>query len=48
LIDDGLDFSLVPWRPVIDVDIGWQVMGVMRGGDVSWHLGRSRGLGIGL
>jgi type IV secretory pathway VirD2 relaxase len=48
MIDDGLGFSLVPWRPVIDKEIGRQVMGVMRGGDISWQLGRAVGLGIGL
>jgi type IV secretory pathway VirD2 relaxase len=48
MIDDGLGFSLVPWRPVIDKEIGRQVIGVMRGSDVSWELGRTIGLGIGL
>jgi type IV secretory pathway VirD2 relaxase len=46
MIDDGLGFSLVPWRPVIEKQIGRQVIGVMRGGDISWQLGR--GLGIGM
>ena len=32
MIDDGLGFSLVPWRPVIDKEIGRAVTGVMRGG----------------
>jgi type IV secretory pathway VirD2 relaxase len=48
MIDGGLGFSLVPWRPVLDKEIGRQVMGVMRGGDISWQLGRALGLGIGL
>ncbi|MBX9778296.1 MAG: DUF3363 domain-containing protein [Xanthobacteraceae bacterium] len=48
MIDNGLGFSLVPWRPVLEKEIGRQVMGVMRGGDVSWQLGRALGLGIGL
>jgi hypothetical protein len=46
MIDDGLGFSLVPWRPVLDKEIGRQIMGVMRGGDISWQLGRAIGLGI--
>jgi type IV secretory pathway VirD2 relaxase len=46
MIDDGLGFSLVPWRPVIEKEIGREVIGVMRGGDVSWQLGRNLGLGI--
>jgi type IV secretory pathway VirD2 relaxase len=48
MIDDGLSFSLVPWRPVLEKEIGRQVMGVMRGGDISWQLGRTRGPGIGV
>jgi type IV secretory pathway VirD2 relaxase len=48
MIDDGLGFSLVPWRPVLEKEIGRQVMGVMRSGDISWQLGRAIGLGIGL
>jgi type IV secretory pathway VirD2 relaxase len=47
MIDGGLGFSLVPWRPVLEKEIGRQVMGVMRGGDISWQLGRSIGIGIG-
>ncbi len=48
MVDDGLGFSLVPWRPVIEKEIGRQVMGVMRGDDISWQLGRGRTLGIGI
>jgi hypothetical protein len=47
MIDDGLGFSLVPWRPVIEKEIGRQVMGVMHGGDISWQLDRARELAIG-
>ena len=47
MIDDGLGFSLVPWRPVLEKEIGRQIMGVMRGGDISWQLGRAVGFGIG-
>jgi hypothetical protein len=47
MIDDGLGFSLVPWRPVLEKEIGRQVMGVMRGGDIAWQFGRSIGIGIG-
>jgi hypothetical protein len=46
MIDDGLGFSLVPWRPVIEQEIGREVTGIMRGNDVSWQRGRSRGLEI--
>jgi hypothetical protein len=48
MIDDGLGFTLVPWRPVLKKEIGRGVMGVMQGGDVSWQLGRAIGLGMDL
>ena len=38
MIDDGLGFTLVPWRPVIEREIGREVMGVMRGNDIFWQL----------
>jgi hypothetical protein len=47
MINGGLGFSLVPWRPVLDKEIGRQVTGMMRGGDISRQLGRAIGLGIG-
>lgn len=46
MIDDGLGFSLVPWRPVIEKEIGREVLGVVRGDDISWQFGRKRGLGL--
>lgn len=46
MLDDGIGFSLVPWKPVIEQRLGQSVGGVMRGGSVSWDLSRQRGLGI--
>jgi type IV secretory pathway VirD2 relaxase len=47
MIDDGLGFQLVPWRPALERHIGRQVSGVMLpGGGVDWTFGRKRGLGI--
>ncbi|MEA2913926.1 MAG: hypothetical protein QOJ15_6007, partial [Bradyrhizobium sp.] len=47
MIDDGLGFSLVLWRPVLEQHIGHAVSGVaMPGGDVDWSLGRRLGLGL--
>ena len=47
MIDDGLGFSLVPWRPALEQHVGRVVSGVaLPGGDVSWSLGRRRGLGL--
>jgi hypothetical protein len=46
MVDDGLGFSLVPWRPMLEKEIGRQVMGVMRGGGISWQLGRAMGISL--
>jgi hypothetical protein len=48
MIDNGLGFSLVPWRPVLENKIGREVMGMMRGQDISWEFSRARTLGIGI
>jgi hypothetical protein len=47
MIDDGLGFSLVPWRPALEQHLGRHVSGIaMPGGGVDWSFGRSRGLGL--
>ncbi|MBI1208524.1 MAG: DUF3363 domain-containing protein [Azospirillum sp.] len=46
LIEDGRQFVLVPWRPVIERELGREVAGMARAGGVSWQLGRDRGLGV--
>ena len=47
MIDDGLGFQLVPWRPALEKNLGREVRGVMApGGRVEWDLGRNRGLGL--
>ena len=47
MIDDGLGFQLVPWRPALEKDLGREVRGVMAPrGRVDWDLGRKRGLGL--
>lgn len=42
LLDDGMGFSLVPWRPVIERRLGKQLTATLRGGGVSWEVGRHR------
>jgi type IV secretory pathway VirD2 relaxase len=42
MLDDGVGFSLVPWRPVIEKRLGQQVGAVVDGSRVNWELGRSR------
>ncbi len=47
MIEDGLGFQLVPWRPALEKELGRQVGGVMGpGGSVDWGLGRKHGLGM--
>jgi Protein of unknown function (DUF3363) len=47
MIDDGMGFQLVPWRPALEQQLGRQVNGVMApSGNVDWSIGRKRGLGI--
>ena len=47
MIDNGLGFQLVPWRPALEPQLGRQVAGVMApGGRVEWSFGRKRGLGL--
>lgn len=47
MLDDGMGFSLVPWRPVIEQRLGQSVTAVVRGGTASWEFGRQRGPSIG-
>jgi len=47
MIDDGLGFQLVPWRPALEQLLGRQVSGVMLpSGGVDWSFGRKPGLGL--
>ncbi len=46
MLDDGMGFSLVPWRPVIEQRLGQQLAATVRGSSVSWELGRRRDLAV--
>ncbi|WP_455431903.1 DUF3363 domain-containing protein [Thauera aminoaromatica] len=46
MLDDGMGFSLVPWKPVIEQRLGQQLAATVRGGGVSWEIGRTRGPAI--
>jgi type IV secretory pathway VirD2 relaxase len=47
MIDDGMGFQLVPWRPALEQQLGKQVAGVMApGGGVDWGFGRTRGISL--
>jgi type IV secretory pathway VirD2 relaxase len=47
VIEKSRDFTLVPWRPVLERQLGKPVQGIMRDGNVSWSVGRSRGPTVG-
>ena len=42
LIERSRDFTLVPWRPVLEKQVGKSVSGLMRGDGISWSIGRGR------
>jgi hypothetical protein len=44
MLDDGVGFSLVPWRPVMDAHLGNELRGIAVGGNINWDFSRSRGL----
>ena len=46
MLDDGMGFSLVPWRPIIEQRLGQHIAATVRGGGVSWEIGRQRGPAI--
>ncbi len=43
MLDDGMGFQLVPWKPVIEQRLGQQLSAVVRGSSVTWNLGLQRG-----
>jgi Protein of unknown function (DUF3363) len=46
MIEDGLGFSLVPWKPALERHLRQQVSGLARAETVDWSFGRKRTLGI--
>lgn len=47
MIDDGLGFQLVPWRPALDRYLGKTVTGTVgTGGTIEWSFGKQRGIGL--
>jgi hypothetical protein len=42
VIENSREFTLVPWRPVLERQIGKEVSGIMRGRVISWSFGRQR------
>lgn len=46
MLDDGLGFSLVPWTPSLERQLGNHLTGKIAGGRVAWDFARKRGLGL--
>jgi hypothetical protein len=43
MIEKSRELTLVPWRPVLDRQLGKAVTGIGRGDTISWSVGRQRG-----
>lgn len=42
VVEKAKQFTLVPWKPVLERHIGKEIGGIMREGGVSWTIGRGR------
>jgi len=42
VIERARDFTLAPWRPVLEKQLGRATAGIMRADGVSWTFGRGR------
>ncbi len=47
IMERAKDFTLVPWRDMLERNRGKSISGIMRGNSISLTLGRDRGRGIG-
>jgi len=43
VIERSRDFTLIPWRPVLERNLGKSVSGIARDEGISWSFGRQRG-----
>ena len=46
MLDDGIGFSLMPWRPSMDRRLGRSMTAVVRGTSVNWGVVMERGLSL--
>lgn len=42
LVERSRDFTLVPWRDVLERNLGKAASGIMRADGISWQFGRGR------
>lgn len=45
MLDDGRSFSLVPWKPVIEQQMGKEITATLHG-NAAWEIRRQRGMSI--
>lgn len=43
VVEKSKEFTLVPWRPVLEKQIGRYISGIQREGTINWTFGRGRG-----
>jgi len=46
LVENAQEFTLVPWRPVIERSLGREVIGLITDDGTSWQIGRDRGVSL--
>lgn len=46
MLEDGMGFSLVPWRPVAEQRLGQSVTAIVRGRSVVWEMGKKPSVSI--
>jgi hypothetical protein len=49
VVENSREYTLVPWRPVLERQLGRERSGIVRSsGSISWTFGRERGPEIGM
>jgi type IV secretory pathway VirD2 relaxase len=46
MLDDGLGFNLLPWRPIIEQRLGQTISAIIRGQSLTWQLHRAPNISI--
>ncbi|MFN7040816.1 MAG: DUF3363 domain-containing protein [Acidovorax temperans] len=46
MLESGIGFTLVPWKPVVERRLGQQVSAIMRDRSITWQLERGRSIAI--
>ena len=46
VIEQGRSFTLAPWQAILERQRGQAIAGMVKGGIISWRIGRKKGLGV--